>query len=329
MSTLQGNNMGQVDKKRLIWPAVSIVLLGFVGTFVSLALSSLLIAYLFFLTLIAVVATGAKWSPRVLLVFGVFLLMITAGLTHSVGNLTYDIFKDVWYFSYAAAMIVIGYLFGSLLGNRNRVYSAFIVLGVISAAIHLIPFFVTPTLITESAIRIRNVAGTGYYAVSIALVLGLYRLRDASTFGRILILFAMILCAISMGLSFSRTMYIVFAILMLAYLGWLDGLRHASVRWGAAVLLVGVIVSVQMSPMAYLPNKPTFMDKTLHSLQEIRVRDYSSFEDINTNWRGFETARAVQTYTAGRPDEWLLGRGFGHLVDLGFYMNLSGRGGDA
>ena len=329
MSVLQHNDIVLTNDKRLVWPAVSIVLLGWIATFVSLSLASFAMAYLFFLSFIAVTASRRKWSPRVTLVIGVFLLMIAAGLTHAVGNLTYDIFKDIWYFSYAAAMIVMGYLLGSLLNSRNQVYSAFLVLGAVSAMIHFIPFFVTPTLITESAERIRSYAGTGYYAVCIALVLGLYRLRDASRVGRVFILLAMTLCAISMVLSFSRTMYIVFAILMLSYFGWLDVMRHASVRWSVAILLVGATALVQLSPPSYLPAKPSFTDKTLHSLQEIRIKDYSSFEDINTNWRGFETARAIESYAAGRPDEWLLGRGLGHLVDLGFYMNLSRRGGEA
>ena len=325
MSVLQRSNMIRANDKKLAWPAVSIVLLGFIGTFVSPILASFLMAYLFLLAFITVITQRSNWSPRVILVIGVFLLMIVIGLTHAIGNTTYNIFKDVWYFGYAGAVIVVGYLFGSLLGNRNQIYSAFLVLGVITAAIHLIPFFVSPTLITEPGLQIRAVAGTGYYAVCIAIVLGLYRLRDASRIGRVFILLAMTLCAISMVLSFSRTMYIVFTILMLSFFGWLDVLRHASVRWGAAVLLIGMTALVQLSPPSYLPAKPTFMEKTLHSLQEIRIKDYSSFEDINTNWRGFETARAIESYATGRPDEWLLGRGFGHLVDLGFYMNLSHR----
>jgi hypothetical protein len=99
-------------------------------------------------------------------------------------------------------------------------------------------------------------------------------------------------------------------------------------------LRIGTIAVVVIT-MALLAGEPprtssrtdtitTFSDKILYSLQELRIADYSERADINRNWRGFESYRALQTFKSGSPARQLFGQGFGTNVDLGFTMTIAG-----
>jgi hypothetical protein len=68
----------------------------------------------------------------------------------------------------------------------------------------------------------------------------------------------------------------------------------------------------------------TLRGKFARSFTEIAVQDYTTMPDINENWRGFETYKALQTYLQGTAKEKVVGRGLGTAVDLGFEMKLGG-----
>jgi hypothetical protein len=75
--------------------------------------------------------------------------------------------------------------------------------------------------------------------------------------------------------------------------------------------------------------KNSFIGKLARAMDEINVQEYTTSAEINTNWRGFETARAIHTWREGSPAQVVFGKGFGAQVDLGFFQKLSkGLGGD-
>jgi hypothetical protein len=59
-----------------------------------------------------------------------------------------------------------------------------------------------------------------------------------------------------------------------------------------------------------------------HSFEELSIQDYQDRKSIMTNWRGYETSRALHTYLAGSPVKLITGRGFGTQVDLGLFIAL-------
>jgi hypothetical protein len=66
----------------------------------------------------------------------------------------------------------------------------------------------------------------------------------------------------------------------------------------------------------------SFVQKTANTSSEVNVHSYETYQDINSNWRGFEASRAAKTYAEFGDTEKLFGGGFGTTVDLGFAMRL-------
>ena len=67
----------------------------------------------------------------------------------------------------------------------------------------------------------------------------------------------------------------------------------------------------------------TFVDKIMYSMRELQVSDYEDRTDINRNWRGYESYRALQTYASGSSADYLFGKGLGTSIDLGITMTLA------
>jgi len=68
--------------------------------------------------------------------------------------------------------------------------------------------------------------------------------------------------------------------------------------------------------------KGSVVGRLAYSIDEIAISDYSTAENISRNWRGFESYRALLTYSQGSVLEQVGGKGFGALVDLGIQIQL-------
>ncbi|MDA3834317.1 MAG: hypothetical protein PF495_13105, partial [Spirochaetales bacterium] len=66
----------------------------------------------------------------------------------------------------------------------------------------------------------------------------------------------------------------------------------------------------------------TFISKSLSSLSEIFISVYSSEQEINLHWRGYESYMGTQVYSSGNIFNLIAGRGLGYLTDIGFYIKL-------
>lgn len=65
-----------------------------------------------------------------------------------------------------------------------------------------------------------------------------------------------------------------------------------------------------------------FIDKTFNISEEVKVKSYSSQEEINKNWRGFESFRALISFSDFPLSNKVFGAGFGHKVELGYFQKL-------
>lgn len=182
-----------------------------------------------------------------------------------------------------------------------------------------------PSLLTLGAQEIRDQAGPGNAIVTLGLVILCYAKRSPQVAGfRRIVPFplAFTLLMLSLILSFSRTQFVSALIFVLAMSGYLG-----KVNWKKSVLVVGVIAGLA-TLLVYLGWAPSegagdgFAGKLANSMTEIAISDYSTAQDINTNWRGFETFQALMSYANSGPVGQAIGQGFGALVDIGFYMTL-------
>ena len=65
----------------------------------------------------------------------------------------------------------------------------------------------------------------------------------------------------------------------------------------------------------------SFTDKIIGSFGEVTIGNYSSEQDINLRYRGYETFMALNSYAEGSEPEQLFG-GLGKLVDLKTFVHL-------
>ena len=68
-----------------------------------------------------------------------------------------------------------------------------------------------------------------------------------------------------------------------------------------------------------------FLEKVVRSLSEVAISDHQTSKDINLNWRGYESYRAVIDYQSGSWQERIVGQGLGATIDLGMEMTLGDR----
>ena len=310
----------------LWWPALSITFLCLFTLFAPPGFITGMNLYLLLLAGIGWLASRQPLEATLVRAVAPFGAAIVLGLVAGIGGDRYLYFKDAWYYSNPAVIIAVGFVLGRLLNDVKRGLRAFVVGGVLVALFHLIPFVLHPDLLMRPATRIRGLVGTGYYATSLVVIVlvgwrGRWRssLGLSPTFASI----ALLLCAVSTVLSFSRTMAMVVVLGALAMGGFFARREWLRVGLFVVALLIGLGVLQATVDTDSVQAKRSFIGKLARSAEELTVRDYTTRTDINSNWRGFETARALDSWTQAGLAKQVFGQGFGAQVDLGLFQNLS------
>jgi hypothetical protein len=288
------------------------------------------LAFMFFVFPFAWWAGSGKPWPRELVVAIVpFVVMIVAGLVHAFSHSKFEIGKDVWYLGNGALMLGAAFALVKISGARfETIARPVIIVGLLTAMLHLVRFAIHPSILLKPAAAIRLYAGFGSGLAGNALVMIIVcvwlRLRVFGALSWMVYPIGLV-CAASLALSFSRTGWLV----VVAQLVVLSGV--ISVASPKRVLLYGLAMFVALIAVVTIPvpishgaGQEKFIDKLKRSFEEIRVDEYFLRDRIQANWRGYETARALRTYKEGAPDEWVLGRGLGTNVDLGLGLVLGG-----
>ncbi len=320
-------------KQQASWPTFFIILLLIFAAFFPAALLSII--NVFFLTIIVIkkLMSRKNFSLNINLarVIIPFILIALFGLASGIGSDNYLYFKDVWYVLNPILVLSVGYFLYRSRPDLARGMRAFIYGGAVIALFHIIPFAIHSELLLQAAARIREVAGTGYYAPVLALtiLIAYYgKWREGLKLSSGLLLFCSILCTLSVVFSFSRTIMIVMIIGIISSLSLFA--RHA-LRWIFSIALLGLL---SISILNFIVNdatrdlQNTFIGKLARSMEELKIKDFNDFASINENWRGYETARALKLYYSGSSIQLLLGHGFGTQVDLGISISLGGVAGE-
>ena len=307
------------------WPIYSILFLVLGSTFLPVELISGMNAYFLILSIFVWLSKKREFPKSLLVLIINFTAIITIGLISGIDNQIYPYLKDAWYFINPVLVISTGYCLGAQTPKLDKILRALIISGLILAIVHLLTFALNPRLLTLSATEIRTLAGNGNFLVGLSIAFLIAKFGDwRKSFSITPIVGWLILLASisSLVLSYSRTLVLVSLIFWLALRGNMVGQRFIRIVVIAiiSIAILGVFASVM--PKETEMEKKTFSGKLLRSVQELTISDYLDEQSINDNFRGFETARALKSYTDGGPYSWLGGRGFGHFVDLGVTLAL-------
>lgn len=254
-----------------------------------------------------------------------FVLLVMIGLLGLINNKAIDVLKDGWYVANPLLTILTGFILAYNLKDFRRMARVFILVGVVISLMHLLRFAMNPELLTTSTNELRTMAGRGHLisVLAITLLVVSWKLKEYYFFGkRWLDVIFFIICFSSFVLSFSRELTLSLVLFMLCLFGFIDFTnKKRTIKMVLASLLMIGLVFALPKPQ-YAGAQSTFMDKVLYSVQELTVKDYRSIKDINVNWRGYETSRALATYEKGEYWQYFVGQGFGSYIDLGLFMPL-------
>jgi hypothetical protein len=260
--------------------------------------------------------------------FGIFVIGIVAVLVSLLfvesPQVWRDIMRDIGFSLTPISLIVIGYWLADDRGMWPLILKVLVTCGFAFAAMHIAAFVADPTLLTADVLDVRSIeGGAGNLVVLLALIFLLFqdRFEVGSLCPKYLprtIVLPMLLA--SLVLSYSRTVSTVGVIMVLSL--WGVGTR-ANLRtlFAAIGLVVGVTVFLSLAPA---DETGTFLSKLAHSFTEIEAYDYADYAEMSAHWRGYETNALLAEFASGNVLQQVFGRGFGAVVDLGFYMELSG-----
>ncbi len=312
--------------RRAWWPAASIATLCLLAVVLPPGLLTGMNLYLLGLALLVTVAAGQPLPRAMLLLLLPFAVMLVVGVLAGFTADRYLLLKDAWYVSNPALLMAVGYVLARQLQDTARGLRAFVVGGALVAVGHLLWFVIHPELLRLQATQIRSISGTGYYAAGLAcLVLAGHfgHWRDELRLSRSAGAVCLVLCVSSVVLSYSRTLALGVLVGGLAVAGFFS--QREWLRVGLLVLAgLLLLLLLQASVEAGMAGgKNSFVAKLARSLDELRPTERLSLREINENWRGYETARALAAWRAGEPVQLLVGQGFGAQLDLGLFQNLS------
>lgn len=249
--------------------------------------------------------------------FGVLFIGVLGVFDHE----SRHIFRDIAYAIMPIALIYIGHWIAGVRSVRSPLFKVIVLLGFGMAVVHLAVFVNNPEILSYGALEVRQVAVSTGHLVTLALALATFQNRFGLDylFPRLLPRFVVIpVLMASLVLSYSRTEYIVALIFLLSLWGVLIRFNTRTVLMASTLAVVFFVITIT-TPRHEVG---TFRSKITNSFRELSVSDYRFKQDINSNWRGFETYRALKTFKSGTIFQQMTGQGFGSLVDLGYFQEL-------
>jgi O-Antigen ligase len=250
------------------------------------------------------------------------LAILCIGLIQIFGHQAWHTLRDIIYALTPIGVIFIGYFYANHPKNLSVILKTFILIGLIFSLIHLLQFIINPSLLFEKVDELRsNTFKPGGGLVILALIIGVfqYRLGFENLFPRYIPRsIGLLLLLLSFIFSFSRIGLVIAITLFLSLAGVFNRINWKS------ILSIGLMASGLLYLILSTPanESGTFKSKISKTFTEIAVSDYQNAADINMKWRGYETFRALLSFSKEGFIGKILGSGFGSVVDLGLTIQL-------
>ena len=301
-----------------LWPRISFFLVALLTAHALLPaelLSAICAAYV-----LSVIVTSGRIPYFLVRWAALPTAMIAIGLIGFGCNAAYDAAKDAWYFLNP----VLALCTGCLIGYRRKGRSfgdGFVIAGGFVATYHIVNVLLNLKELSISQEALRDSAGAGYFAPLLAFLIVVYAGRNQEILGwlgqkRWLLKTIQMLAIVSIGLSFSRTIYVCTLMCLLANVAF----KSREGRYVALIPLLFVVVMIVASQVGPFASSSRTLLSSFDELTPSKAAVTSS--DVYERWRGLEAERAMATYESGSPLQLVVGHGFGKLIDLGFSVQI-------
>jgi len=308
------------DKKLPLVPVVLYSLYFIISFLPDNMFSPLLILMSIFL----IAVSAVKISQNFIIIVSPLFLVLLIGLTGMIGNEFRHIARDISYALTPLSLIFMGFWFSDRFKDYKSFLRITVLSGLLIAIVHLGKFVIQPSLFTQEISLIRDRASNpNVVLVALALILGCFprRLKMDNLFPKFIPkYFGLTILFLSLILSFSRTSIIIFFIMAISAWGILGKINRKALVT-ILVILAAFIVIIVTTPK---DDVKTFRGKFARIFRELSLQNFSKFNEVTWNWRGYETLRALDTFSSGNVFQVIAGHGFGSLIDLKMTMNLAG-----
>lgn len=267
----------------------------------------------------------AQWRIKLGFIFLVapIVLLLLIGLLGARQYPLFDVIKDVWYIGKVVVAIGAGYVLAHYFRGFTEISRIVVLAGAIAAGIH----FIEIAIHLRSGISLftlRDQEGVkGYFITVLGLALISSLPSRALGLAKSTYFLAGLICFGSLLASFSRTYIVMYILIVAVTRGWARISVKNAVRLVFLLLLSGLLIVVLVQ--SNTSGEKSLAGKFASSGSEVTVQDYDNMRDINLNWRGFESYRALVDFGEGTYFQKIFGQGLGATVDIGFNMNLGGR----
>ncbi len=233
----------------------------------------------------------------------------------------YNVVKDVFHFIKPLLGIGIGYLFYKKINDFKLFVKSIVLIGFASAVIHFIIIFVFSN--TNSVAEIREFGKDNFLELFSLLFFVFYKKfhkQSLFTNSTTHYLIGSILVASNL-LYLSRTMIIVAIICLLSVFG-LSIITRKTIKF--MMILAGAVALFYFYLFSIKIERESFLYKVKIAPSELFKThiDRNNHADLWDHWRGYEAKRALALMEQN-PSSYIIGCGYGSLVNLKFYAPLS------
>lgn len=252
--------------------------------------------------------------------FAILIIPVVLGLFAGFSNNSYLILKDFYYFLLPVLFILAGILLACRLPIdeflKTLIYAG-VLTSVLVTSISVYYMGIGSLSDPYSAHYAMGIVGTPGPPIALAALL-LTKKFNITLFTRSRFNFFLAINSLGVYMSASRTYVIITLCFMMLLIA--DRMKR---RWILPLSFIIIIVFSSLPIEIFKPNETStsFVDKLLGSFNELSIGNYSTDEDINTKYRGYESFMALNQYMEGDTKDWIFG-GLGKLVDLKTFLKL-------
>lgn len=239
----------------------------------------------------------------------------------------FNIVKDIFHFIKPVFAIFIGFLFYKKINDFKLFVKSIVIIGFISTLIH---YFILTFLVSnfDNVATIRAFGTDNFIELCALFFLSYYKRFQGETLFKSILIHNILLISllISCFLYFSRTMIVMAVLALLTIYGYTiitrKTIKIISIFITSILFLYIILFSVNIQR-----NKPgieSFLYKVKNAPAEVfKTRiDRENHADLWDHWRGYEAKRAFDLLNEN-PISYVIGCGYGSLVNLRFYAPLS------
>lgn len=245
-------------------------------------------------------------------------LLIFIGLINAPNNSNSDVIKDLYYFLNPIVIFSFGYYIAYFIKLKD--FITFVLkISIFLSFVYLVNYLQNFGSF-RSVKELKEIVGMPSYIIPVALFILGYKLKIKQKVLRKYDTPVFFLLLSVLLLSLSRTFFLALFILLIFSSGF--------IKFNETFLVRVAFVSICLFSVFYFTSQSanddrnTFQGKIFTSFNEVKISDYKSKDDINENWRGYESFMGLKQYSKGNDLEKIIGQGLGKNTPLGLEITL-------